>query len=102
MSREDLVAWLAGREPAPPAGLAARLRQGVEEAPAEFLERPLPDALLAIGKTLLEEVVACGCAERASALDLLAADSFITYAFEAQSELNHQELARLAQKVRTA
>lgn len=96
MSGADLLAWLAHRGPEPPAKLAARLERAVREAPAELTERPLPEALLAIGRALVEEVAGRPRAGRAYALDLLAADAFITYAFEAQAELDLGGMNRLA------
>lgn len=54
-----------------------------------------PGVLLAAGKRLLERVVTAQPQVRSQALDLLAADALVTYAFEAASELG-QPLPALA------
>lgn len=97
MSRADLLAWLGHRRPEPPAQLAARLERAIRDAPVEVTELALPEALLAVGRALVEEVAGRPHAGRAYALDLLAADAFITYAFEAQAELDLQGLRRLVE-----
>jgi hypothetical protein len=47
---------------------------------------PLPVYLAQLGRELLERVAARPAGGRELALDLLAADAFATYAFEAQAE----------------
>ena len=97
MPRRELLVWLESRRPEPPAKLSARLERAVRDAPVEVTELTLPEALLAVGRALVEEVAGRPHAGRAYALDLLAADAFITYAFEAQAELDLQGLRRLVE-----
>jgi hypothetical protein len=105
--------WLLSRQPAPPADLATRLAQCVDAAPEAVLAGDtLPEVVGALGTWLLASVVerqrtaydAAPDGDRAAidtsdappagsrresgatALDLLAADAFVTYAFEAASE----------------
>ena len=78
-------AWLAARSPAPPDSLAARMRAAVSStAPDE--SKPIPEGLLAAGAAVLRELLDEGRESRDSALDLLAADALVTYAFEAAAE----------------
>lgn len=97
MTRGELLAWLEARRPVPPEALRARLRAAVTEADA-----PLPDHLARLGRDLLAAVAARagdGGGDRDLALDLLAADAFITYAFEAQTEAEVAGVAGLARRV---
>jgi hypothetical protein len=85
MTRGDVQRWLDSRHPAPPRGLRDRLDRAVNS------RLPAPDSRLAdylaeLGSELLEQVVAQPAGGRELALDLLAADAFATYAFEAQAE----------------
>ena len=98
--RADLLAWLGTRRPTPPATLTARIERAVREAPADVTALRIPEALLAIGRALLEGVAGQPDAKRPYALDLLAADAFITYAFEAQAELDLEGLNHLAEAAR--
>jgi hypothetical protein len=94
MTRRELLAWLdARRPPAPPAALRARLDAAVTDS-----ELPLPDHLALLGRRLLARVTARPAGGRELALDLLAADAFITYAFEAQAETDVMGLAPLAER----
>ena len=76
--------WLRSREPQPPAALLARLEallsdvldQDASAAPAQFL---------AAGERLARDLVADASSTRETALELLAADALVTYAFEAGS-----------------
>lgn len=77
------VEWLLARDPAPPASLAARLRSILGEV-GDGAE-PSAEVYLRAGERLLAELLRDGCADRESALDLLAADALVTYAFEAAS-----------------
>lgn len=94
MTRDDLIAWLDARRPAPPAALAERLRGA-----AAASDGPLPETLARLGLHLLGGVVARPAGGRELALDLLAADALVTYAFEAQAEADVDGLARLADDV---
>jgi hypothetical protein len=85
MTRADVLAWLDTRRPAPPEALRERLERAVQEllpAPGSLL----PVYLARLGRELLDSVVARPNGGRELALDLLAADAFATYAFEAQAE----------------
>lgn len=85
MTREDVRAWLDSRKPAPPGTLRERLDRAVEERlPAPGSQ--LPAYLAQLGRRLLDGVAARPEGGRELALDLLAADAFATYAFEAQAE----------------
>ncbi len=94
MTRDALLAWLGRREPAPPEPLRAHLAAHVRDRDA-----PLPDHLAREGAALLARVVADPTAGRERALDLLAADAFVTYAFEAQAEADVTGLTALADRL---
>ncbi|PYO79077.1 MAG: hypothetical protein DMD67_03600 [Gemmatimonadetes bacterium] len=83
MTRGALLAWLDARRPAPPDALRACLAAGVTDA-----DLTLPEHLAELGRRALARVTSRAQAEagRELALDLLTADAFITYAFEAQVE----------------
>jgi hypothetical protein len=73
---------------------------------AAHLAAPVADARLALplhladlGRTVLSRVAGTPDEGRALALDLLAADAFATYAFEAQAELDPAGLAPLADRI---
>ena len=85
MTRNEVLAWLDSRRPAPPGALRERLHGAVDQllpAPGS----PLPAYLAQLGRELLARVAARPDGGRELALDLLAADAFATYAFEAQAE----------------
>ena len=93
--------WLAARTPEPPAPLAARLRESLGGALGGALGERASNAhgaLLRAAETLLGELLAVDCAMRDRALDLLAVDAMVTYAFEAACE----EPATLAARASTA
>jgi hypothetical protein len=96
MTRGELLEWLDTRRPVPPADLRAHL----ETAAADGAE-PLPQHLARLGGELLAWVARHPAGGRELALDLLAADALVTYAFEAQAEADVDGLARLAQEVTT-
>ncbi|MDQ2768267.1 MAG: hypothetical protein M3Y30_14060 [Gemmatimonadota bacterium] len=77
--------WLIARTPAPPAPLAARLR-AMLGARLEERATNAHEVLLATAETLLRELLSIECAMRDRALDLLAVDALVTYAFEAAAE----------------
>jgi hypothetical protein len=93
MSGTDRQAWLASRRPVPPDGLRAHL------AAAAGGDGVAPEALARTGVALLRRVVTAPAAGRELALDLLAADAFVTYAFEAQAEVDPQGLGALADRL---
>ena len=95
MTREAVLTWLdARRPPAPPPTLRAHVDAAIADS-----DLPLPDHLALIGQRLLARVTAQSSGGRALALDLLAADACITYAFEAQAEADVNGLAALAGRV---
>jgi len=86
--------WLDSRTPVPPELLAARVR----ELLGETLRRPAAEAhgcCLEAVDALLISLRDDPEAGRERALDLLAADALVTYAFEAAAESPH-ELASVA------
>jgi hypothetical protein len=91
VTRTELLAWLRTRRPAPPAALRAQIERAVTDGPL-----PLPAHLTELGRVLLGKVASRPEGGRELALDLLAADAFITYAFEAQAESDVGGVARLA------
>ena len=77
--------WIEQADPAPPPALHARLRDLL----APHGARPAaeaPDACLEAGERLLDALLASGSTSRATALDLLAVDSLVTYAFQAAAD----------------
>ena len=94
MTRAELVAWLDARRPAPPPTLRRHLLGLVRDAPQR-----LPEHLADTGVAVLDRVFSRPQAGRELALDLLAADAFVTYAFEAQAEVDTAGLATLARRV---
>jgi hypothetical protein len=94
VKRDDVLAWLDTRRPAPPAALRAQIERAVTDA-----KLPLPAHLADVGRRLLTKVASRPEGGRELALDLLAADAFITYAFEAQAEADVGAVARLAEGV---
>ena len=81
MTRAEVLAWLHSRRPAPPPTLRERLRSAVHDAPGGLAVH-----LACLGQELLDRVTSQPSGGRELALDLLAADAFATYAFEAQAE----------------
>src|SRR5436853_7047116 len=94
MTRCEVLTWLDARRPAPPAALRAHLEAAVTDA-----ADPLPDHLAALGRALLARVAATPAGGPELALDLLAADAFVPYAFQAQAEAEAARVAPLAARV---
>ena len=79
------ASWLEARSPAPPAALRAR----IDAALGDDLHRESMDVFetcLATAERLVSGLLDENATSRESALDLLAADALVTYAFEAASE----------------
>lgn len=93
-TRTELLAWLDARRPAPPPTLRAHLGRRAQDGSGV-----LPDRLADAGRALLGRVLARPEAGRELALDLLAADALVTYAFEAQAELDADGLVALARRI---
>jgi hypothetical protein len=94
VTRVELLAWLGTRRPTPPADLRAHLEAAMTDG-----AEPLPQHLARLGGELLARVARQPAGGRELALDLLAADALVTYAFEAQTEADVDGLGRLAQDV---
>ena len=80
-----LARWLDSRRPLPPAALRAR----IDAALGRDLLADVDDAaeaLLSAGERLVRSLLDEDATSRGSALDLLAADALVTYAFEVASE----------------
>lgn len=90
-----LPAWLDARRPAPPPTLRAHLGRRVQAGE----EGALSDRLATAGCDLLRRVLSRPAAGRELALDLLAADALVTYAFEAQAEEDPGRLIALAERI---
>ena len=103
MSGPDVLVWLEQRRPAPPPALAAHLAAAAAGSSTSSPHPPPPEAspghLVALGHQLLTRVTATPAGGRELALDLLAADAFVTYAFEAQAEADVDGLTDLAERV---
>lgn len=94
MRRAEVLDWLAQRRPAPPDELRRHLEDVVVDRDAG-----MPEHLADEGRDLLARVIRIPVARRQGALDLLAADAFVTYAFEAQVEQDVRGLEALAERV---
>jgi hypothetical protein len=80
-----LARWLDARRPVPPAALRARIDAALGgELLADVDD--VTETLLAAGERLVGSLLDDDATSRGSALDLLAADALVTYAFEAASE----------------
>jgi len=89
VSRADVIAWLQEREPQPPRALADQLDAVVRAAPDSlFAAESLAAAIASVGLHTLRSVVRRQGASCDTAMDLLAADAFVTYAFEAAAEVD--------------
>ena len=82
----QVLAWLRARTPEPPQLLQERLERHVRAVPAERVGATMTEAMGALGLGALEASLARGETGDEAALDLLAADAFVTYAFEAAAE----------------
>jgi hypothetical protein len=85
------AAWVAAQQPPPPDALAARVREALGAAGRPSGDDPADRATACLGaaEALLGRLVAAGATgtrSREAALDLLAADALVTYAFEAASD----------------
>jgi hypothetical protein len=93
--------WLADREPSPPRVLRERIATLAESVPHR--EGDPAASLVAAAELALARLAACAPDDRGTALDLLAADALVTYAFELASqtpdsipELSARAMARLS------
>jgi hypothetical protein len=81
----SLQSWLDARLPEAPAALRGRIADLVAEHP-EWETMPRQHALLAASEILMKDVLAAAPKDRDAALDLLAGDACVTYAFEAAAD----------------
>jgi len=87
VTRADVLAWLQEREPQPPRALADQLDAVVRAAPDPlFTAESRAAAIAGLGLYTLRSVVRRQGVSYDTAMDLLAADAFVTYAFEAAAE----------------
>jgi len=77
--------WLTARQPEAPAALLSCVRELLESRP-EWEQLPRVDAFIEASEVLLRRVLDGGTVARANALDLLAADACVTWAFEAAAD----------------
>jgi hypothetical protein len=77
--------WLAARARAAPPALTACVSDLLDSHP-EWAALPRVDAFIAASELLLRRVLEGGAVARAQALDLLAADACVTWAFEAAAD----------------
>jgi hypothetical protein len=99
----DLTAWLATRQPPPPAGLARALEQAVQgSGPIAGGGAVEPAAGLATAAVAaLRRALALGEA-RPAAYQLLAADALLTYAIERAAEAGVREVEALLDRLTPA
>lgn len=99
-SAQAALAWLDARAEPMPAALRERLAQTLAAlTPAvEAAPRGVYETLLVAGEAMLARLLNHNRTAREAALDLLAADAFVTYAFEAAAE----DGAGIAERARKA
>jgi hypothetical protein len=88
MTAARIEAWLAARVPNRPAALAERMSSLVAACPADALaaDASMAAAMGTLGTFAVSRVNETTDATPDLALELLAADAFVTYAFEAAAE----------------
>lgn len=88
MTRDAIETWLNGRTPARPGALAAEMTASVNNCPDHVLAGlfTMAESMGALGLATLSRVAAGEPASPQLAMKLLAADAFVTYAFEAAAE----------------
>lgn len=88
MTRNDALVWLSNRAPARPDALALHMMLSVRDCPDGAIDRAptMAEAMGALGVAALSAVTAGQAEGPDLALQLLAADAFVTYAFEAAAE----------------
>lgn len=87
--------WFATMAPRPPGALAERIGCVLEPFAAESVDR-VPEACLDAGERLLDALLDSGTTSRGTALDLLAVDALVTYAFQAAADAPERLEARAA------
>ncbi len=81
----SLVQWIDRRELVPPPALRRRL-DGAVTATRAVEALPVPDAALEAALQLLDGLLRAADLSRGGAIELLAADALMTYAFEATAD----------------
>ncbi|MDQ8158894.1 MAG: hypothetical protein P3B76_14030 [Gemmatimonadota bacterium] len=84
-STTTVGSWFAAIQPSPPEGLRVRLTGLLEPFAHQPVDR-VPEACLEAGERLLGDLLASGSTSRETALDLLAVDALVTYAFQAAAD----------------
>ncbi len=77
--------WFDHVDPAPPEALRARLT-ALLSGHADRPVADVPEACLDAGEALLADLLSTGSTSRETALDLLAVDALVTYAFQAAAD----------------
>ena len=77
--------WLRSRQPAAPAALTVRIAE-LFGAHVEWDSLPRAEAFITASEELLRRVLRGDAVDRACAVDLLAADACVTYAFEVAAD----------------
>ena len=90
-----LAGWLDARRPVPPPDLRGRIDSALAGS-LDVGEEHACEACLRAGERVVESLLRENATSRDTALDLLAADALVTYAFEAASD-RPAELASLAE-----
>ncbi|MDP1890595.1 MAG: hypothetical protein Q8K55_06840 [Gemmatimonadaceae bacterium] len=80
-----LQSWLDARVPEAPEALRRRIAELVAAHP-EWEAMPRQHALLSASELLMKDVLAAAPKDRDAAIDLLAGDACVTYAFEAAAD----------------
>lgn len=91
--------WLASRTPPPPPALSARMCAALGDSLA-LPSTQVTEACLAAGERVASELLQNNLTTRDSALDLLAADALVTYAFEAAADAPDAVAARATDAMR--
>ncbi len=87
MNRDKVELWLFAGRPERPFPLSVHMTECVKMSVAEVEAAPtMADAMGALGIATLRRVVQRKSSGERHALELLAADAFVTYAFEAAAE----------------
>jgi hypothetical protein len=96
VSARTLAAWVAARTPEAPGELRAHMARDLGAA-ADGSADAVAEALLQACEGALDRVLRSADAERETALDLLSADAYVTYAFEAAAD-DPSRIAALAEQ----
>ena len=94
-----LAAWLDARRPAPPPALRARIDAALGDS-LWASEQMAVESCLSAGERLVASLLRANATTRDSAIDLLAADALVTYAFEAASDRPDQIAPRASDAMR--